>query len=100
MHDQGKKHNEVVVKDIMTPKSKLSCVDLHAIEKSSIGNLLPTIRNLAFQHLLVADFNTNGTNIDRIIGIISTSQIARALGQSLDTLKLPSSLYDIQKALS
>lgn len=94
--DQHQKYNEIAVHEIMTPKKEIVYVDLKSLEKASIGNLLPTIRTLNFQHLLVADSHSNAANIEQIVGIISTSQIARALGQSLATLKLPSSLYSIK----
>ncbi len=101
VYENQRKRNEITVYDIMTAKSQLICMELATLQKAEVGNLVSTMREVTHQHLLIVNQLTDkNIQTDDIVGLVSTSQIARLLNQPLDTLNLPSSFYAVQKALS
>jgi CBS domain-containing protein len=79
-HTRGIRHDEVLVRDIMTPSDRLEILDLDAVVRSRVGDVIATLRLAGRQHALVVEADPVAGNQKTIIGIFSLTQIARQLG--------------------
>lgn len=77
MLDHGIRHAEIRVQHVMTPSSRLEVIDLSAVLKASVGDVLETLKRSRRQHVMVVDQTNEGRHIVR--GIFSATQIARQL---------------------
>ena len=94
----GKRHNEITVGDVMTPRSQLEALNLKDIAHSTVGHVVATMRNLGRQHSLVVEMNDSTKHFE-ICGLFSTSHIARRLGVSLNFIRVPQAFSEIEHAL-
>ena len=106
--ERGTKKNDLVVGDIMTPASRVEVLALADVEGARVGHVLETLRRAGRQHALVVDYEV--TPPRRIIdapvrrtmvrGIFSTSQVARQLGVSLQSVgEVARTFSEIEAAL-
>lgn len=92
LHNEGKKHIDILVKDVMTPRSQLDCLQLRDVAHARVGHIISTMKRYGRQHALVlADDNP------QICGLFSTSHIARRLGINLDFVKIARTFSEIQQ---
>ena len=77
MLDHGIRHAEIKVQHVMTPADRLEVIDLSAVLKASVGDVLETLKRSRRQHVMVVDQTSDGKHIVR--GIFSATQIARQL---------------------
>jgi CBS domain containing-hemolysin-like protein len=70
---------ELLVTDFMRPRSTLKAFDYEQLAKSTVGDVLETQKNNHQQHCLVIDRTRH-----EIRGLISASDVARALKVSVD----------------
>jgi len=70
----GKARNEVLVEDLMQPKSQLVALSLEDIRNATVAEVLNTLRDDSAQHVLVVDDATQN-----VCGLISASDLARKL---------------------
>lgn len=75
----GHKREDLMITDFMLPKCSLNAFDFADIAKSSIGDVIETLKAAGQQHCLVID-----RTMHEIRGIISASDIARKLKLSID----------------
>jgi CBS domain-containing protein len=98
LEEKGGKHNELLVADLMTPRSKIEALDMASVLKSMVGHIVTTLRESARQHALVIDKDPiNGE--ERIRGVFSATQIARQLGISIQTFEVASTFAAIESGL-
>lgn len=71
---------ELVVRDVMTRLPDLEFLDLNAVARSEIGHIIATLNAHGRQHALVVD---NRQDNKRVVGLFSTTQIARQMGISV-----------------
>lgn len=76
-HEHGIRHDEVVVRDIMTPADRLEAMDLTDVSYARVGDIVATLRLAGRQHGIVVD---RGSGRQTVCGIFSLTQIARQLG--------------------
>lgn len=98
IHEQGRRHNEILVRDVMTPRAELESLLLRDVEHANVGQLIATMKRYGRQHALVIEKNPQ-TGHHEICGLFSTSQIARRLGISLNFVRVPNSFSEIQHTL-
>jgi len=77
MLDHGIRHAEILVQHVMTPANRLEVIDLQAVLKASVGDVLETLKRSRRQHVMVIDQAADGKQMVR--GIFSATQIARQL---------------------
>jgi CBS domain-containing protein len=80
MQDYNIRHAEIRVQHVMTPSNRLEVIDLPAVLKASVGDVLETLKRSRRQHVMVADLTSDGKHIVR--GIFSATQIARQLNMA------------------
>lgn len=77
---EGYRRDEIGVADLMTPKKQLTALDITAVQKATISDVIQVLKNVHQQHCLVID-----SEQARIRGIFSASEISRKLKLYIDT---------------
>jgi CBS-domain-containing membrane protein len=98
MLEHGKRHDEVRVRDVMTPRSELEMLSLADVQHATVGHMVATLKQQGRQHALVAELDLN-TGHYQLCGMFSTSHMARRLGMPLNFMRVPQALSEIQHAL-
>lgn len=83
IQSQGIRHNDVLVKDIMTTRERLQVLYIDDVEKASVGDIVATLQAHGRQHALVAGRRTDSSQV--LCGMFSATQISRQLGMSVST---------------
>lgn len=93
----GVRHQDILVRDIMTPCQRLEAISMKAVEAAKVGHVVATLRKSGRQHALVTDRE------GRIRGIFSATQIARQLGvdvQSVNPSEIAQTFAEIESLLA
>lgn len=85
--------NQILVSDVMTPRSQLKAIAFNDLKRAKIRDVLETLKNEGKQHFLVVEEERY------IRGILSASDIARRLHVPIDITRV-STFIDIYKALN
>jgi len=89
----GNTRNEILVSELMLPRSQVKALDFQALDHSSVADIIAVLRAQGQQHCLVVDFAKN-----QIRGLISTSDISRRLHIPIEITK-PATFSDIFRAV-
>jgi CBS domain-containing protein len=87
--------SEITVDHVMTPREYLHAIHYEDLSRAKIGDVLETMRRDGDQHLLVADDTGMA-----IRGIISTSDIARALHLPVTINERATSFAEVCKVIN
>jgi CBS-domain-containing membrane protein len=90
---QGIRHTDVLVKDIMSPREKLEVLCMDDVVKAKVGDVIATLQACGRQHALVAERQTDRSQIVR--GLFSASQISRQLGAPVQTMEIARTFAEI-----
>jgi CBS domain containing-hemolysin-like protein len=71
---RGSQRSEVLVRDLMQPRSRLRALGLEEVRNAMVQDVLNALREVRAQHALVLDEAS-----DEICGLISASDLARKL---------------------
>lgn len=93
--ERGGRHQDIVVRDIMTPQDRLDIIDLHDVENASVGQIVSTLKEFGRQHALVADEGGR-----RVRGMFSLTQIARQLGIAIQPSGIARTFSEIEMLLT
>ena len=99
MHEVNCSHEEILVRDIMTPVSSLEALNLVDVERAQLGDVIETLRISGRQHALVVETGTDA-KIEHVCGIFSTSHISRLMHARVEIAEVATSFAAIQSALS
>ena len=79
---RGARHDEVLVRDLMTPADLLEAISLEEVMQARVGDIVATLRRSGRQHALVIESAPAGAASPTLFvrGIFSLTQIARQLG--------------------
>ncbi|MDO6459388.1 CBS domain-containing protein [Granulosicoccaceae sp. 1_MG-2023] len=91
---RGQTRDDLTAGDMMRPRYNLCGISLQTLEHSSIGDCLKTLQQTGRQHLLITDPAQN-----EICGIISASDIARALHCPVEIPLIADSFVQVVSAL-
>lgn len=98
VRERGVRHEEVLVRDIMTPRDRLEVLDLEDVRLAEVGHVVATLKRTGRQHAMVADEDGEGRQMIR--GIFSASQIARQLGMAINPTQIASTFAEIKAAIA
>lgn len=98
LREFGGRRSDIRVGDIMTPQERLEVLSYADVRAARVGHIVSTLGRSRRQHALVADVDSAGHPMIR--GIFSTSQLARQLGQELQTGEVARSFAEIEAALN
>jgi CBS domain-containing protein len=96
---KGLRVPEVRVADLMCPVADIDTVDLEAVLRAKVNDIVETLRQLGRQHLLVQDVDPS-TGGPRVRGIFSATQIGRQLGAPVQGFDLARTFAEIESALA
>jgi CBS domain-containing protein len=91
-------HDELSVADAMTPLALLDAIDLDAMQRACVGNVVATLKRFGRNHLLVLQAATAQTP-RRVRGVISRAQVEQQLGSPIEITPIASSFSEIERAL-
>jgi CBS domain-containing protein len=80
-HDRGIRHTEVTVEMLMIPLAEISALDIVAVRKARVADILETMREGGCRHLLVVEQDEETKQ--RVRGVFSRSQICRQLAEDV-----------------
>lgn len=92
--EAGGKMDDVMVRDIMTPRIKLEALRMDEVARSRVGDLVETFKRMGRQHALVIE-PSGDQNKYIIKGILSTTQISKQLGQPIGSSHVAGSIADL-----
>ena len=94
LSENGGKMEDLMVRDIMTPRLKLEALELTDILKSRVGDLLETFKRMGRQHALVVE-NEEDTGKQIIRGVLSTTQLSKQLGYEVQSSHMASNIAEM-----
>ncbi|MDH3310265.1 MAG: CBS domain-containing protein [Gammaproteobacteria bacterium] len=74
--------SNITVAAIMTPQRGIQVLDAATVQMATVGDIIATLHALERQHALVAKIDEE-TQAQTVIGMFSTSQISKLLGQDV-----------------
>lgn len=96
--ERGIQREEVLVRDVMTPRQRLQVLDMEQVRSAKVGHVVATLKQAGRQHSLVVDRNDQGRQ--RLRGIFSATQVARQLGVSIQTSAIANTFAEIESMLA
>lgn len=98
VQERGIKHEEVLVRHVMTLAATIEVLDMADVLRSQVGHIVATLKQAGRQHALVVDQDAlSGREMVR--GVFSLSQIARQLGLPLQATELARTFSEIERAI-
>lgn len=95
---RGLRREEVLVRDIMTPRERLEVLALPDVQAAKVGHVVATLRKAGRQHAVVVDTDAKGRQLVR--GLFSATQIARQLGVYIQTSEVARTFSEIEAMLA
>lgn len=80
-HDKGIRHTEVTVAMVMIPLADITALDIVAVRKARVADVIETMRERQCRHLLVVEKDVE--NKQRVRGMFTRSQICRQLAEDV-----------------
>lgn len=96
--ERGIRREEVLVRDIMTPRERLQALAMEQVQAAKVGHIVATLKQAGRQHALVVDSDHRGHQ--RVRGIFSATQIARQLGVAIHTSTVARTFSEIETMLA
>ncbi len=94
LSENGGRMEDLMVRDIMTPRHQLEALDFEDVRKAKVGHLVETLKRMGRRHALVVERQLdNGRQIIR--GVFSSHQIGQLLGQTLDDSHMAGSIAEL-----
>lgn len=97
IRERGIRHEQVKVRDVMTPASNLDAIAIADVLRAEVGQVVASLRRSGRQHALVVDMDTAGRHLIR--GIFSASQIARQMGIPIQTTDITRVFAEIEGSI-
>jgi len=92
----GGNHSDLLVGDIMTPFDALEVLCWADVKNARVGDIAETLKRVGRQHAIVVDGEMDK---QKICGIFSSSAIARATGEEVDTSSCAGNFAELEHAL-
>lgn len=90
--------DDVKVRDIMTPVSKLKGLPIEYVKTSRVGDVVSALKRSRRHHMLVLE-NIDHTDV-QVRGIFSITQVSRQLGEEVISNERAESFAQLQAALA
>lgn len=93
------KHEEILVSQVMTPRSVLNPFNFRDIEHATVREVVNKLREARRQHAIVVEADEQGPDY-YVRGIFSITQIARQLGMDISADGPVQSFADFEKLIA
>jgi signal-transduction protein with cAMP-binding, CBS, and nucleotidyltransferase domain len=97
IQEHGGDREDILAQDIMTPHRELEVLPASAIDHATVGDIVETMKSVARQHMLVVSEDSNGKEV--ITGLLSTSQIEKQLGITIELSSRANTFSALERAL-
>ncbi|MDD5176721.1 MAG: CBS domain-containing protein [Sterolibacterium sp.] len=94
---RGIHHDEVLVRDVMTPADRLEVIDMSELRAARVGDVVETLKRAGRQHALAVHQASGGRQW--ITGIFSLTQIARQMGIAIEATDIGRTFAEIEAAI-
>lgn len=94
---RGIAREDALVRDIMTPQERIEVIDMDDVMHAHVGHVVATLKATGRRHAAVVDTDAAGNQILR--GLFAASQLARQLGEPVETHEVASSFAELSVAL-
>jgi hypothetical protein len=91
--------DELIVDDVMTPLAILDAVDLEALRRATVSNVIASFLRHGRNHLLVVEGSAEHRP-QRVRGIISRAQVERQLGAPIVAPEIAHSFAELERMVS
>jgi CBS domain-containing protein len=98
VNEHGGTRDDILAKDIMTPKHDLMALEMRDVANSTIGDIAETMKTFGRQHILVIESSETGGG-EVISGLFSTSQIQRQLGVTIELSGRAHTFAELEQAI-
>ncbi len=96
----GRKHVEIMVREIMTPHDLLEVMMMDDVLHASVEDVVESMRRVGRRHALVLDADRR-TRKSAIRGLFSLNQICRQLGKPMeDVVEVATTFMELEVALN
>ncbi len=96
--EHGGSREDILVQDIMTPLAQLEALQQEDVVKSSVGDIVETIKTVGRQHMVVIAKREDNTPV--ITGLFSSTRIERLLGTRIELSVRANTFADLERALT
>jgi hypothetical protein len=94
----GGHHDDIEVRNIMTPHERLEVLRMSDVLRSAVGDIVATLQRAGRQHALVVD-EPPAAPVQVVRGIFSVTQISRQLAMPVETLGPARTFAELEMAL-
>lgn len=94
---RGIAREDALVRDIMTPESRLEVITIDDVLHGHVGHVVATLKATGRRHAAVVDEDASGHQVLR--GLFAASQLAQQLGEPVDTMAVAQTFAEISVAL-
>jgi hypothetical protein len=92
------KRSDLRVDDVMVPVKAMEALNISDVDKTSVGNIVATLKAAGRAHALVIKEDDDG--MQSLVGIFSASQIARQLGVQVLTHGMARTFAEIEAVIA
>lgn len=96
INDSNSAREDLIVRDIMTPQHKVEVLEMGDVATARVGDIVATMKRMGRQHALVVDRNAQDQQTIR--GLLSTTQIGRQLGETIETTDVAGNFANLARA--
>lgn len=93
------RHEEIVVRDIMTPQSELDVANMADVMRATVADVVAMLEYVGRRHALVLDRDPY-TGDPSVRGIFSASQIEKQLDRVIETIGVAQTFAEVESALN
>jgi CBS domain-containing protein len=94
---RGIAREDALVRDIMTPEDRLEVIGMEDVRHAHVGHVVATLKASGRRHAAVVDEDASGRQVLR--GLFAASQLARQLGEAVETTEIARNFAEISVAL-
>ncbi len=96
--ERGCRHEDVLVRDIMTPPQRLEVLHMTDVRGAKVGHIVATLQQSGRHHAVVVEPDHDGKQTVR--GLFSATQIARQLGVAIQASEIARTFSEIEAQLA
>ena len=94
---RGIAREDARVRDIMTPEDRIEVISMEDVLHAHVGHVVATLKATGRRHAAVVDEDGSGNQVLR--GLFAASQLARQLGEPVETAEIAQNFAEISLAL-
>ena len=92
------KRSELRVADVMVPVERMEAMNIDDVKKAVVGNIVASLKSDGRAHAIVVGQGQDGRQ--SLLGIFSTSQIARQLGVQIHSHEMARTFAEIEAVIA